>query len=134
MEFEGTTTSYKCVGNEDSKTSFTSISQAVSEENCSFPNRQYNSLVLSCEDEGTKNKYLIELAKEISKYLLLLSPYITAEYLPSSMNVEKDCQSRNSKDHSEWKLLPQIIQRFCQIKRKPETDLFASGLSVQLPR
>ena len=47
---------------------------------------------------GTKNKYLIELAKEIWKYLLHHGITITAEYLPSSMNVEGDWQSRNSKD------------------------------------
>ena len=94
--FYRNTTSYKCIGNEDSKNSFASILQAVSVENYSFPNRQYNSLVLSCEDGGTKNKYLIELAKEIWKYLLHHGITITAENLSSSMNVEADWQSRNS--------------------------------------
>ena len=126
MEFTLTTTSYKCIGNEGSKTSFASISQAFSDENYSFPNRQYNSFVLFCKDGGTKNKYLIELAKEIWKYLLHHGITITAEYLPSSMNVEANWQSRNSKDHSEWKLLPQVFQRICQIKGKPEMDLFTS--------
>ena len=83
---------------------------------------------------GTKNKYLIELAKEIWNYLLHHEITITAEYLPSSMNVEADWQSRNSKDHSEWKLLPQLFQTICHIKGKPEMDLFASRLSAQLPR
>ena len=87
MEFTGIITSYKCIENEGSKTGFTSISQAFSAESYSFLNRQYNSLVLSCEDKGTKNKYLIELAKEIWKYLQHHGFTITAEYLPSSMNV-----------------------------------------------
>ena len=76
----------------------------------------------------TKNKYLMELSKEIWKYLLHHGITITAEYLPSSTDVEADWQSINSKDHSEWKLLPQVFQRICQIKGKPEMDLFASRL------
>ena len=82
----------------------------------------------------TKNKYLIELAKEIWKYLLHHGITITAEYLPSSMNVEADWQSRNAKDNSELKILIQVFQRICQIKGKPEMDLFASRLSAQVPQ
>ena len=79
----------------------------------------------------TKNKYLIELAKEIWKYLLHHGITIVAEYLPSSMNMEADWQSRNSKDHSEWKLCPQVFQGICQSKGKPEMDLFASWQSAK---
>ena len=127
-------TSNKCIGNEGSKTSFASISQAFSDDSYSFPNRQCNSLVLSCEDGGTRSNYLIELAKEIWKYLIHNGITITAEYLPSSMNMEADWPLRNSKDHSELKVLPQVFQRICQIKGKPEMDLSASRLSAQLPR
>ena len=134
MEFTGTATSYKCIGNEGCKTSFASISQAFLNESFSFPNRQCNNLALSCEEGETKNKYLIELAKEIWKYLLHHGITITEEYLPSSMNVEADWQSRNSKVHSEGKHLPRVFQRIFQIKRKPEMDLFAFRLSAQLPQ
>ena len=82
---------------------------------------------------GTKSKYLVELAKEIWKCFLHHGKKITAECLSSSINVEVDWQSRNSKNHSEWKLLPEIFQRICQITGRPEMDLFASQLSVQLP-
>ena len=58
MKFTGTTTSYKCIRNEGSKTSFASISQAFSDESYSFPNRQYNSLVLPCEDGGNQKHVL----------------------------------------------------------------------------
>ena len=40
----------------------------------------------------------------------------------------------NSKDHLVWKLLPQVFQRICHIKGKPEINLFASRLSAQLSR
>ena len=111
MGFPGTATTYKCIENEGSKAGFA---------------RKYNSLVLSCEDGGTKNKYLVELAKEIWKYLLLYEITITVEYLTSFMNVEADWQSRNSKDHLEWKLISQVFQTICQIKEKQEMDVFAS--------
>ena len=130
MEFKRTTTSYKCIGNEESKTSITSISQAVSDESHSFQidNTKVLSYLVKMGGGATKNKYLIELAKEIWEYLLHREITITAEYLPSSMNVEADWQSRNSKDYSEWKLLPQIFQRICQIKGRPEMVLFAFRL------
>ena len=126
MGFPGTATTYKCIENEGSKAGFASISQPFSDGSYSFPNRKYNSLVLSCEDGGTKNKYLVELAKEIWKYLLLYEITITVEYLTSFMNVEADWQSRNSKDHLEWKLISQVFQTICQIKEKQEMDVFAS--------
>ena len=44
---------------------------------------------------GPKNKYLLELAKEVWKYLLHHRITITAEYLSSSINMEVDWWSRN---------------------------------------
>ena len=65
MEFTGTTTLYKCFGNEGNNTSLASISQVVSDESYSFQNRHYNSLVVSCKDRGGEGRkqFLIELAK-----------------------------------------------------------------------
>ena len=74
------------------------------------------------------------ISKKNWKYFLHHGITITGEYLPSSMNVEADWQSRNSGDHLEWKFPPQIFQRICQIKGRPEIDLFAPRLSAQLPR
>ena len=48
--------------------------------------------------------------------------------------MEADCQSRNPKDSSDWKLLSQIFHQICQIKGTPEIDLFESRLSHQLPK
>ena len=90
MDFTGTTSSYKCIGNEGRKASFASISQAFLDESYLFPNKQYNRLVLSCEDGGTKKKYLIDLAEEIWQYLLHHGITITTACLPSSMKVEAD--------------------------------------------
>ena len=70
MEYTGTTTSCKCIGNGGSKTSFASISQAFSDKSYSFPNRQYNKLVLPSED-GMNQK---QVFNRISKRNLEISP------------------------------------------------------------
>ena len=64
----------------------------------------------------TKNKYLMELSKEIWKYLLHHGITITAEYLPSSTDMEADWQSINSKDHSEWKFFHKYFREFVRSK------------------
>ena len=59
---------------------------------------------------GTGNQMLQKLSKEIWQYLLKHQITVTAEYLPSSLNVEADWQSRNSSDPSGWKLCPKVFQ------------------------
>ena len=63
VEFTGTATSYKCIANKGSKISFASISQAVSDESYSFVNRQYNRLVLSCEDGRNQKQVFSRISK-----------------------------------------------------------------------
>ena len=82
-----------------------------------------------------KRKYLIELAKEIWKYLQHHATTVTVEYLQSSINLEAGWQSRNSKDHPEWKFLPQIFQRIFQNNERADMFyFFASHLPTQRPR
>ena len=82
---------------------------------------------------GTQNLKMVELAKEIWEYLLKWGITITAEYLPSELNLTADWESRNILDSSEWMLSHQIFQKVCQIRGFPEIDLFASRLSHQIP-
>ena len=58
---------------------------------------------------------------------------ITAEYLPSELNLTVDWESRNILDSSEWMLSHQNIQKVCQIRGFPEIDFIASRLSHQIP-
>ena len=81
---------------------------------------------------GTQNLKLILLAKEIWNHLLQCRITLTAEYLPSKLNVTADWESRNNSDSSEWKPAPQSFQRICQLRGTPEIDLFASRLSHQI--
>ena len=80
---------------------------------------------------GTQNLKLVQLTKEIWDHLLQCGITLTAEYLPSKLNVTADWESRNSSDFSEWKLSPSF-QRICQLGRTPEIDLFAFRLSHQI--
>ena len=59
---------------------------------------------------------------------------ITAEYLPSSLNVKTDIKSRKVETKSEWKLLPEMFQKITQILGQPKVDFLASRLSHQLSR
>ena len=81
---------------------------------------------------GTQDLKLVQLTKEIWNYLLQCGITLTAEYLPSKLNMTADWESRNSSDSSEWKLAPQSFQRICQLRGTPEIDLFSSRLSHQI--
>ena len=95
-------------------------------------NRQCDSSVLLGKNGGTRSQELLQVAKEIWDYLLANRIAVTAEYLPRSLNIQADWQSRNHRDSSDWKLNPKI---FSQIVRGiPQIDLFASQLNHQLPK
>ena len=118
------------IGNEGSKTSFASISQAVSDGSYSFPKRQYSSIdssVLPFGDGGTTNKCLIELAKEIWKYLLMMGSQLLQNIFQAP-RTWRQTGSQESQKMIQWKVLPQTFQRTCQIKGRPEMDLFAYRL------
>ena len=63
MKFTRITILYKYSGKEGSKTSFTSISQAFSDESYSFLNRKYNSFALSCEDGGNQKQVFTKISQ-----------------------------------------------------------------------
>ena len=115
-----------------SKTSFARISQAFSDESYSFPNRQYNRLVLSCEDGGNQKQVFNRIIKrEVSP-----TPWDHNYCRISSKLHESGARFAVKKLKRSFRveLLPQVFQRICQIKGKLEMDLFASRLSEQLPR
>ena len=82
---------------------------------------------------GTQNLKMVELAKEISEYLLKWGITTTAECFQGELNVTADWEYRNILDSSEWMLNHQIFQKVCQIRVFSEIDLFASHLSHQIP-
>ena len=66
---------------------------------------------------GTRSPELLQVAKEIWDYLLANGIAVTAEYLPSSLNIQADWQSRNHRDSSDWKLNPKIFFSDCENQR-----------------
>ena len=58
---------------------------------------------------GTQDLKLVQLAKEIWDHLLECGITLTAEYLPSILNVTADRDSRNNSNSSERKLAPQLF-------------------------
>ena len=60
--------------------------------------------------EETHNLKLVQLPKEIWDHFLQCRITVTAEYLPSKLNVTADSESRNYSDSLEWKLVPQSFQ------------------------
>ena len=86
------------------------------------------------QDGGTHSSQLLNISKEIWKYLLDKQITITAEYLPSKLNIRADWESRNCRDMSDWKLDWRIFQKITRVRGFPEIDLFASRLCHQLPQ
>ena len=74
-----------------------------------------NTTVLSylLKIAGTRNHSLIQLSKDIWSILLTKEITITAEYLPSLLNVVADQESR-MRDSTEWKLLPKVFAAICK--------------------
>ena len=77
---------------------------------------------------------LLQVAKETWDYLLVNVVAVTAEYFPSSLNIQADWQSRNHRDSSDWKSNPKIFSQIAKIRGIPQIDLFASRLNHQLPK
>ena len=59
---------------------------------------------------------------------------MSAEYLPSALNVHGDWELRNAKDNSDWKLDVLVFQEIVTHMGQPTLDLFASRPHHQLPR
>lgn len=74
---------------------------------------------------GKKNQQMNQTSKQICEFLMKNKCTLTAEYIPSALNIEADQESRTT-DYSEWKLNPQQFQYICKQLGMPEVDLFAS--------
>ena len=83
---------------------------------------------------GTGNMQMNVITKRIWNYLVENNISLTAEWIPTHLNIWADWESRHSQDSSEWKLCPSIFHRVCQKFGKPNLDLFASRNCHQLQR
>ena len=125
---------YKHTGSESSKVCDIAFHKNLpTNQNNSFGNGQHSITFLHCQMAGTHNKVLSDLAEEIWDYLLANGIMITVEYLPGTLSVKADHQSRSVTDSSEWKLNQLIFKKICKVFWTPDIDLFASRISHQVP-
>ena len=82
---------------------------------------------------GTKSWELTKISKRIWHYLLDKEITLTAEWIPTQLNIVADWESRYVKDSTEWKLSQTIFQKICKAMGTPNIDLFASRVSHQVP-
>lgn len=60
--------------------------------------------------------------------------WITAKFLPGSLNHVADGKSRKFRDELEWKLDTEVFELLCTRYGKPGVDLFASCLNAEVDK
>ena len=76
---------------------------------------------------------MLQVANEILDHLPANQIAIKTEYLPSSLNIQADWQSRNLRDSNDWKLNHKTLSQIVTIIVIPQTALlFALRLNHQL--
>ena len=86
------------------------------------------------EGRGTHCLEILKISKSVWYYLLSHGIIITAEYLPSKLNVQADWESWNSRDPSGWKLHQSMFRSIIKHFGYPIVDVFPSRLCHQLPQ
>ena len=133
MVRKGGKLTYKCSGNNSSKVCDSNIHKKTIKYSNSLTDRQQNCTFIFFENGGTHNRECFPISKSIWSYLLTKQIAISAEDLPSALNVHADWESQNAKDNSEWKLDVSVFQETVTHMGQPTLDLFASRLCHQLP-
>ena len=94
-----------------------------------FQNRQDESFIIFIRNSRNRNHRTDNLTKDIWRHFLILNFTMTAEYLHSS--VEADWQTRKK---IRIETSSKMFHKICKVKGASKLDLFASGLSNQLPK
>ncbi|KAI9554999.1 reverse transcriptase [Daphnia sinensis] len=82
---------------------------------------------------GTRSPHLLEIALKIAKWSELRNINLEAKYLPGTLNVVADMESRRSfQDRGDWQLNRPIFQKIWE-RWHPKIDLFALQWNAQLP-
>ena len=101
---------HKCFRTFRHKTGYKNVLENLKAQSDSSPGGQHGSFDISVKDGRFPEFKLVQL-KEIWDHLLQCGITLTAEYLPSKLNVTVEWESRNNSDSSELKLAPQSFQR-----------------------
>jgi len=82
---------------------------------------------------GTVSPLLTDLAKALWVWALSKDIVLTAEYIPGTVNIVADAESRSMTDRTDWKLHTKVFQQIDKKWGPLEMDLFATRLTTQLP-
>ncbi len=82
---------------------------------------------------GTRSQNLTTIAKAISNWCEPRGISVQAVYLPGSLNVIADKESRSAPDASDWMLRSDLFSRISDLW-PVDIDLFASSWNAQLPK
>ena len=83
---------------------------------------------------GIKSENCNNIACRIWNFCTENKLWISAAHIPGKNNIEADQQSRIFQDATEWKLHPELFQKIIDKFGKPDIDLFASRINIQLRR
>ena len=83
---------------------------------------------------GTRSAQMLPITREIWQFCLDREIFLSAEYLPGSLNCEADWQSRNFHDSSDWRLKVSVFKSLSQTLGPFSLDLFASRHNAQLQK
>ena len=83
---------------------------------------------------GKTDKKLVDLSKDIRKYLLLKQIKITAEYIPGILIIRAKWQYSHSMDFQKRTLSPIVLQSIWKEIEIPMIDMFASRSLNQIAK
>lgn len=81
---------------------------------------------------GMESISMNQLAKEIWQWCIKRDIFVSASFIPGTLNIHADYSSRNFSDSTEWMLKRKIFLRLCKQCFHPDVDLFASRLNCQV--
>ena len=81
---------------------------------------------------GTRSDRCNYVARDLWLWAEKHNAWLSAAYIPGTMNVEADEQSREFDDATEWSLSDDIFEEICHMWGTPDIDMFASRINAKL--
>ena len=129
VESTGVTTPHQCQGVVSCLPGSSNICKEQGRYTYSFDNTTAVYYI-----NGTHSRKLMELTSQMWEWSLERKIFLLAEHLPGKLNIIADRESRMMGDSSEGNLDPAVFHQIMKVIGPCEVDLFASRLSMQLPR
>ena len=134
MDVRGEKSPHKCLGAE--RRSVCSSLLCPESKECSHSSEVGQSDCSSIYPKNGGHQECSDATNNTGNLAVLSRPgiFLTAEYLPGSLNTEADWQSRNFQDSSDWRLKVSVFKDLERLLGPFDLDLFASRHNAQLPK